>query len=82
MEKQEFINNINERLNNGQNAYLRFNKDVDFHTVVKYTRIFKKEFPNTYIDRYKYEGQWTIVFYAGDYETQKFLNKPIKMLNF
>lgn len=75
MEKQEFINKINERLNNGNHVRITYNKGAK---VAGYLGWFRKNFPNNYVGKESFGGQVTITIYAGDKETQKFLNKPIK----
>ena len=63
--EKEIISKINDKLNNGNNVYLTYNKNVDFHTIVKYTNYFKKLFPKTYIDRYiKFKIMKTKKFYT------------------
>ncbi len=75
--KQTTIDNVNERLNNGKNVTFQFEKKQNVAGVLAVLRV---AFPNNFVQKYnnKYDGKWEFTIYAGDKETQKFLNTEIK----
>lgn len=77
MEQEKFINQINERLNNGKHVQIAYNKGAKTAGELAW---YRKNFPNNYVEKHISKGQVIITIYAGDKETQEFLNKTIKIL--
>ena len=75
--KQTTIDKINERLSNGKNVTFHFEKKQNVAGVLA---VLRKAFPNNFVRKYNntYDGRWEFTIYAGDKETQKFLNTEIK----
>ena len=75
--KQTTIDEINETLSNGKNVTFQIDKK---HNVAGVLAVLRKAFPDNFVQKInnKYDGTWDFKIYAGDKETQKFLNTEIK----
>ena len=75
--KQTTIDNVNERLSNRKNVTFKFEKKQNVAGVLA---VLRKAFPDNFVKKYnnKYDGKWEFIIYAGDKETQEFLNSEIK----